>query len=422
VAVSFGAVPAGLADYRARMESSVTLTLRADSASGGELPLTVDEFAGEVRWTREGALEQRTRGHRIRQLAPTPYTIGSWLESPWVVPHLYGNTIDALQISASPQRRGAVSRAVHPFSVRGPEFYRYTVRDTLRVRTQEGVTSLVAVDVRPRVAAPSAELRLLAGTFYLDVERAAIARARFGFTEAVGRLPLTEAGLFFEMENGLVEGRYWLPVRQRREIQVSSPLLGGATALRLVTSLSRFDVNTGWRPETTAARLVRDIQRGEAAFAGWRDPASRGDEPAAITDFADLREAIRPPNPDAGPLRVGFRAERSSHFFRYNRAEGLFLGGGARIEPRDPARRDWSVYGTAGYAFAEGAARGELSARFHPMPREGRRSTRWPPRRTAASWTRASSAPPSSGSWGTRWAAPSRGRTSATTSTPRAAR
>jgi hypothetical protein len=371
VSQTMGIVPAGLTDYRARMESSVYLTLRADSASGGELPLTVDEFAGAVSWARTGELEQRVTGHRIRQLAPTPYTIGSWLESPWVVPHLYGSTVDALQLSPSPARRGAAQRAIHPFSLRGPEFYRYTAEDTVRVRTQEGVTTLVAVAVRPRGDAPGGELRLLAGTFYLDADRAAIARARFGFTERQGRISLTEAGLFFELENALVGGQYWLPVRQRREIQVSSPILGGATALRLVTALSRFDLNTGWRPDSAGSRLVRDIQRGETAFAGWRDPAQRDDDALRIGDFADLREAIRPPSPDAGPIRVGFRAERSSHILRYNRVEGLFLGAGARVEPRDPARRSWDVYGTGGYAFAEGTARGELSARLHPVAREG---------------------------------------------------
>ncbi len=372
VRLNVGIVPAGLADYRARLESSVYLSLRVDSAGGGELPLTVDEFAGEVRWARAGQLEQRLQGHRIRQLAPAPYTIGSWLESPWVVPHLYGNTVDALQLSPNSARRGTMARAIHPFSLRGPDFYRYTAEDTLRVRTQEGVTTLVAIAVRPRVEPPpGGELRLLAGTFYLDVDRAAIARARFGFTERSGRFSLTEAGLFFELENALVGGQYWLPVRQRREIQVTSPVLGGATALRLVTALSRFELNTGWAPEQNGSRIVRELARGETAFAGWRDPATRGEASLGIGDFADLREAIRPEAPDAGPIRVGFRPERSSHLFRFNRVEGLFLGGAARVEPRDPAERSWDVYGTAGYAFAEGVPRGELSARYHPVPRAG---------------------------------------------------
>ncbi|HEX8433192.1 MAG TPA: hypothetical protein VF625_18025 [Longimicrobium sp.] len=365
-------IPAGLDDYQARMRSSIYLSLRADSAEGGEIPVTIDEFAGDVRWAREGGLEQRLRGHRIRQLAPTPYTIGSWLESPWVVPHLYGNTIDIFQLAASPARRAAVSSAVHPFSARGIDFYVYTAEDTVRVRTQQGVTTLVPVTVRPRLDAPESPLRRVAGTFYIDVDRAAVARARFGFTEAGGRFSLTEAGVFFELENALVDGRFWLPVRQRREIQITSPLFGGAAAVRLVTALSGFGLNTGWRPEQSGARLVRELTRGDSVFAGLPDPATRGDNPLDIGDFADLREAIRPPPSErAGPLRVGYRPERSTHFFRYNRVEGLFLGAAARVEPRERELRSWDVYGTAGYAFSESTVRGEVTGRYHPVPAAG---------------------------------------------------
>jgi len=365
-------IPAGLDDYQARMRSSIYLSLRADSAEGGEIPVTIDEFAGDVRWAREGGLEQRLRGHRIRQLAPTPYTIGSWLESPWVVPHLYGNTIDIFQLAASPARRATVSSAVHPFSARGIDFYVYTADDTVRVRTQQGVTTLVPVTVRPRLDAPTSPLRRVAGTFYIDVDRAAVARARFGFTEASGRFSVTEAGVFFELENALVDGRFWLPVRQRREIQITSPLFGGAAAVRLVTALSGFGLNTGWRPAEPGARLVRELTRGDSVFAGLPDPATRGDDPLDIGDFADLREAIRPPPSErAGPLRVGYRPERSTHFFRYNRVEGLFLGAAARVEPRERELRSWDVYGTAGYAFAESTVRGELTGRYHPVPAAG---------------------------------------------------
>jgi hypothetical protein len=89
---------------------------------------------------------------------------------------------------------------------------------------------------------------------------------------------------------------------------------------------------------------------------------------ADIADFSDLREAVRPPSPDAGPIRFGLRYERGDHLYRFNRVEGHYLGLAARVEPRDPDRRDWSLYGTAGYAFAESTVRGEASARWHPRP------------------------------------------------------
>src|SRR5688572_22180968 len=77
-------IPAGLDDYEAHLDAAVYLSLRADSAQGGELPVTVDELAGDVKWARGGGLLQRIRGHRVRMLAPTPYTIGTLLDAPWV--------------------------------------------------------------------------------------------------------------------------------------------------------------------------------------------------------------------------------------------------------------------------------------------------------------------------------------------------
>ncbi|HEX8394953.1 MAG TPA: hypothetical protein VF665_21585 [Longimicrobium sp.] len=357
-------VPAGLDDYLADMRSAIYLSIRSDTAQGGEIPVTVDELAGEVRWARGGAVEQTIQGHRIRLLAPTPYTVGSMLEAPWIVPHLYGNTIDIFSLAATPANRSRVARAIHPFSFRGIDFYRYTAGDTVRVTTREGRLSLVPVTVRPRPGKlqEASDNRLVAGTFYVDVDRAAIARARFGFVERGGALAITETGVFFELESGLVGGRYWLPYRQRREIQVSSPLLGGAAAIRLVTMLSDFQLNQGWTPQAAGSRLVWRLENG--AFAGWRGVGDETDV-TDIADFADLRGVVRPPGSTRG-VQIVPRYRQSDHLFRFNRVEGAFLGLGARVQPADPDRRDWDVYAHAGYAFSEGTARGELIGSWHP--------------------------------------------------------
>jgi hypothetical protein len=361
-------VPAGLDDYTARMNAAIYLSIRADSAQNGEVPVTIDEFAGQVRWARGEDLEQRITGHRVRMLAPTPYTVGSLLESPWVIPHLYGNTISVFSLSATPGARTRVSVAVHPFSWRGLDFYHYTAGDTVRVRTQQGVTTLVPITVRQR-AGITDTARTVAGTFYVDVDRAAVARARFGFVERQGRLIATESGIYFELENGLVGGKYWLPYRQRREIQVSSPLFGGAAAIRMVTALSDFQVNAGARPAQTGQRLVRSLAPGDTAFADFSRAVGEFASSADIADFSDLHAAVRPPSANPGPVRVSLRYERTDHLFRYNRVEGAFLGLGLRLEPGDPERRGWDVYATGGWAFAEGTPRGELSLRWHPQPR-----------------------------------------------------
>ncbi len=359
-------VPEGLRDYHATMRGVAHVALRADSLPGGELPVTVDELAGDVRWERSGAVLQRVEGHRVRMMAPVPYTVGSMLESPWIIPHLYGNTISIFQLApAGGSGRTRVARAVHPFSFRGVDLYRYQSGDTVRVRTQEGTTTLVPVEVRRRPGAEEVDQQLVVGTFWVDLDRAAVVRARFGFVARGGGFAVGETGVFFELESALVEGRYWLPYRQRREVQATSPLFGGAVGVRLVTTLSRFQVNTGWTPDAAGrSRLVWDRRRGDAAFEGWGPVGSEAEE-LRTTDFADLREIVRPPE-TGGPIQVTPRLESSDHLVRYNRVEGLFLGGGVRVRPRAVEDRDWEVYGTGGWAFAEGVPRGELVLRWRP--------------------------------------------------------
>ncbi|HEY0015761.1 MAG TPA: hypothetical protein VGC13_05560 [Longimicrobium sp.] len=360
-------IPAGLEDYRATMGATIYLSLQADTAQGGELPVTVDEFAGEVRWDRAGDVQQTVQGHRVRMLAPAPYTIGSLVAAPWVVPHLYGNTITAFSLSATPNARARILRAVHPFSFRGVDFYEYRAGGPVRVSTAEGVVTLVPITVRPRAGkleeAAAVDTRLVAGTFWTDVDRAAIARARFGFVERGGRFVVTETGMFFELEGALVGGRYWLPHRQRREMQVASPLLGGAVAVRAVTTLSGFELNTGWAPPQPGVRLVWQLEDADDAFA--RLPPA-GDQPAPdIGDFADLVAVVRPPERTGG-VRASLRYDRGEHLFRFNRVEGAFVGVGIRVEPANPEQRDWDVYTHLGWAFAEATPRGELAFRWHP--------------------------------------------------------
>jgi hypothetical protein len=347
--------PAGLHDYRARVQSSLYLTVAPDSASGGDLPASVDELVSTVRWERGGHLEQTVLGHRTRMLVPLPYSLATILESPWVIPHLYGS--DLYTPFAGP-------RAVSPFGPRGPEYYRYEARDTVRIRVQEETVTLVPVEVRPRPEATGSDApRLVVGTFYVDVARAAVARARFGFVGSGVELApsLTTIRTYLELENALWDGRYWLPYRQRRDIVFESRLLGGMVAARVVNRFVDYDFNTGWSPTGPRLSLVWAPQPG--AFSDWR--AEVGEEAGlySIQDFADLRVATAAAT---GPPRTRPRVqpyyERGSDLFRYDRVEGLYLGLGARLIPPDPRRQRWQVYGTAGWAFSEGTARGELSA------------------------------------------------------------
>jgi hypothetical protein len=363
-----GEIPEGLRDFGAQVRTTMHLSMLPDSALGGELPITVDEIASELRWRRPDVLHQWVREHRSRVLVPAPYTLGTLLESPWVIPHLYGPTIQALGFSPGGDvQRGAAPRGLHPFGAAGPGYYRYTAGDTVRIRVQGGLITLVPITVLPRAPQPDPARPLVVGTFHIDVDRAAVARARFGFVDPRRNLILGRPGTFLEFENALWEDRYWLPFRQRREQQFNIVVFGGTVAARIVSTITGYDLNTGWEPsEPGRVRLLRAAPTAEAAAALGDAPVGTAAAEYDITDFADLRRlAIEAANPDPPPVRVGLTYERSDHFFRYNRVEGAYLGAGARVEPGDPLDRRWEVYATAGWAFAEGTARGEVVGRWH---------------------------------------------------------
>jgi len=222
--------------------------------------------------------------------------------------------------------------------------------------------------VEPRRPAEDAQTLLVAGSFGIDVDRAAVARARFGFVEPRRGLRLVETGTFFELENALVQNRFWLPYQQRRELQAASLLAGSGAVARFVTTFSSHELNTGWTaPDEARTALIRAITPGDSAFRGWNAPIGSGAADYDVTDFADLRRAIAEgTSRDGPPVHVVMRPARADHLFRYNRVEGPFVGLAAVVEPRLLAERWWSLYGTGGWAFAEGTPRGEVLARFRP--------------------------------------------------------
>jgi hypothetical protein len=56
-------LPPGLQDYRAQARTRLYLSFKADSGVVGEVPISVDEFAGEVRWERSGRMRHWLHGH-----------------------------------------------------------------------------------------------------------------------------------------------------------------------------------------------------------------------------------------------------------------------------------------------------------------------------------------------------------------------
>jgi hypothetical protein len=348
-----GDIPPELLDYQAEVHSTMQISIAADTLGVADLPATVDEVVSRVSWRRDGYLHQDVVGHRTRVLVPLPYTLATIFEDVWVIPHLYGARI------YSPLGGAA---ALNPFSASGPRYYRYQAEDTVRIRLPDEVLTLVPINVRPRVNPNTSDLRLVVGTFYLDVARAAVARARVGFAGPDRILPRTlgQIETFIELENGLWEGRFWLPFRQRRDIFFESRLLGGGVTARVVNRFVDIDMNTGWQPSGEMVRLSWDLDAEASPFENWTAPIATEELELAAEDFSDLRLATATESQVQDGVRLQLHYDRGSHLFRFNRVEGPFLGLGARLVPPYPRLSRWELYGTAGWAFAENTARGEL--------------------------------------------------------------
>lgn len=385
-------LPPGLIAYKSRVETEIAVLLRREE--GTEAVNSMEQVASALRWTRSGIYDQHVIGYRVQQLGAT-LSMLSVFQTGWLNPSLYGNRLRVVRRStpaggassatnstnATNSTIGGVRRdgldtlpAVHPLASDREKFYRYTGGDTV-VTMRVGDRSIPIVHVRVQ---PSADVRtpvlLFDGELDLDASRGALVRMRGNFVRLNGKrsplgAALTDAVAFIEYENAERLGEYWLPSRQRVELQVTSPFLGDARAvIRIVSRFSQMDVNDTTLSAATLASAdsTRAISRRRLTFApsdsvqrytGWL--GSIGDITAGMhsDDFNDI-------GPDrwrtTGAPRFDFTAPRASDVFHFNRVEGAFTGVGMKASLRDVAP-GVVIRANAGWAWNEGTARGRVN-------------------------------------------------------------
>lgn len=376
-------VPASLLAYRGNVESEIAVALRRDD--GVEMVVGVEQIASTLRWTRTGFYDQHVVGYRARQSAPGASLL-SVLRTGWVAPVLYGERLfaprDLARDSTRRRRRTSGARrerpliAVHPFARDRDRYYRYTGGDTvvtLRAVTATGERTLpiVRVHVEPRASAARHDQLLFLGDVDVDVVRHVVVRLRGQYVVPTmnvrgvrGRLvrAAIQAYAFVEYENGEREGAFWLPSFQRVEFQGVIAALGDARAIvRIVSRIRDVAVNDTTLPEaTTIAAAQWHLTRAPGDtidhYDGWRAPLGTASGVLHADDFDDVA-------PDAwrrdGAPRMEPYLARASDLVHFNRIEGLYTGGGARVRFRD-ALPGVTLRGAGGYAWAEQTARGRV--------------------------------------------------------------
>lgn len=346
-----------------RREAALDSTLRAytaeargyvyfflDRADTEERVLVkVDQIALEIYWRAPGHWKQRIVGLRDEKRLPT--NIRYHLDHLTTVLDNFG---DIIQLGDGGDE---VQGVLHPAAPGSESFYDFRLADSITIRLPDARDVRVyELQVRPRdFGAPA-----FVGSLYVDRERAAIVRMNFTFTPSAyvdRQLDYIRVSL----DNGLWEGRYWLPHEQRAELRRQIPQLdfpaGGV--IRGTISVRDYRFNPQLPDELFVGRPVTALPRtmrerfpfeqdlyAELEVEGLTPPPSLMEIRQRAVELAGKRTL-------SGLRRLRLHVPYASALLRYNRAEGVFTGLGFTWTARPDLRVD--VHG--GYAFA--AARPE---------------------------------------------------------------
>ncbi len=316
----------GLADYTARAHGY--LTFLAQVGEGFPDPprvMKTDELAVEVYWRAPDQSKQRIIGRRDTLLLPT--------DIQYHRDHLaiiQNNFPSVIRLGDGDEVRDVP----HPLSPAGRSAYDFAIGDSLTIRTNDKDIEVVMVRVRPR----NERLPRAVGAVYIDRESATVVRMAFSFTRAALRDKYLE-DVSVVLENGLVDGRFWLPYRQEIEIRRTGSWLDFPSRgiIRGRWEICCARTNTGLAPAVTVGPEIVQATPEELRaypFTGAllaQLPAdvtlATDDDVRAVQDAA--REMVRA-EALARTRATNPSARSISDLVRVNRVEGLAFGVGLR--------------------------------------------------------------------------------------------
>jgi hypothetical protein len=257
-----------------------------------------------------------------------------------------------------------VADVPHPLSPAGLAAYDFARGDSLALRVGGGRVRVVEVRVRPR---DPSQPRIV-GSLYVDAATAQLVRLAFTFTRAAYLDPRNE-DVSLVLENGLVEGRFWLPRRQEVEVRRGGTFLDFPARgfIRGRWEIGDYAVNAGLadsvRPVLAGAPLqfLPPAQLRAYAFPGRVVDALPADIQMASADEVSRVRAQALGLVQARALTrargAAVSARAVSDFARVTRAEGLALGAGFAVRPSPGTRL--ALQGRAGEADRQ--AKGRLT-------------------------------------------------------------
>lgn len=330
-----------LVDFRARAHGFVFF-LAQFGAGLTDPPQLVrtDQLESEVYWKAPNLSKQRIIGWRDRRDLPT--NIRYHRDHLGIVTNNFG---DLIRLGQGDE----VTGVPHPLSRRGPDLYEFALVDSLEIGLPQRRVRVMEVKVRPRdLKAP----RVL-GSLFLDLEQGDVVRFEFSFTKSA-YLDDTIEDITLSLENGLWNGRYWLPSRQQIEIRRRAswfdfPARG---IIRGEWEIDSYRFNTGIPdrifsgPEISAAGKA---QRDSFPWAGeLEDQLAARTAPAQPVELEEVRQElgrITSGEVLGGLPRMQVGAGSISRVLHFNRVEGLAPGFGWTLRPAGWEVRLWGSYG-----------------------------------------------------------------------------
>jgi hypothetical protein len=347
------AVDPDLQSYQAEARGHVYFFMdRPDSAE--HVLIKGDQVALEVYWLAPDIMKQWIVGQRDEKLLPT--SIRYHLDHLTVVQDDFG---DHIRLGDGDE----VEAVTHPVAPGAELVYDFLLSDSLTISYAGGAERIRVYEVRVRPK--NLDMPGFVGTVFLDRDRAAIVRMNFSFTPESYVDPYLDY-IRISMDNSLWMGRYWLPYRQEVEIRREMPVLDfqAGSTIRSQFDIRAYDFNVEIPPQMLAGPTVGAVSPAErqafvfegGIFDELEEEGGLGPSPSIQEVETQVREVVED-EVLSGLAPIRLHLARLSDFARYNRAEGLFVGGGLTLRPSG----DIQMRSTAGYAVGRRRASGAVS-------------------------------------------------------------
>jgi hypothetical protein len=345
----------GLTDFRARAHGFVFFLAQLGEQGLDEPPRLIrsDQLELEVYWKAPNVSKQRIIGWRDRVDLPTD--IQYHRDHLGIVQNGFG---DRIRLGQGDEVRDVP----HPLARDGPSSYDYALVDSLTIGFPGRAVRVHQVEFRPKdFSRPG-----IVGSLFLDADDGDLVQLRFSFTRAAYRDESLEDITIF-LENGLWDGRYWLPRRQEIEIRRRSTWLDvpARGIIRGRWEIDGYRINTAIPDRTFLGAEIVAAPTARDSFP-WPEPID-----AAIADVLGPQRAL---NMDevrdqvwqlaAGRSLSGLRPAALSiasfsQVLHVNRVEGLAVGAGAVARPEAGV----ALHGWASFGFSDEHLKGGVRVR-----------------------------------------------------------